>query len=178
MPDQRKYATVSATDPRLKEILYDDYGRVHTFEFDLPRGLYDVTVSVGWNQKTYKNNTISVNGVSFFLDEETNSTVSYINRTKQVYCYSKKLFMEMGDAKDYTMLNYLIIKINNTNIGFDYFNNVANKTNIDDSSNVSNNSTGNSTGNSTNGGGGSGLEKLSFNLILIGLILVLGLSFE
>ena len=27
----------------------------------------------------------------------------------------------MGDAKDYTMLNYMIIKLNTTNIGFNYF---------------------------------------------------------
>jgi len=80
-----------------------------------------VTVSVGWNGRTYKNNTINVNGIEFFNVEQTNATVSYLNRTKQVYCYSNKLFLEMGDSKDYTMLNYMIIKLNTTNIGFNYF---------------------------------------------------------
>lgn len=142
-PDQRKYGSASTSDPRLNNILYDDYGRMHTFEFDLPRGLYDVTVSVGWNGRTYKNNTISVNGVEFFNVEPTNVSVPYMNRTRQVmlfinrylifiinfiiiffqkvYCYSNKLFLEIGDAKDYTMLNFMIIKLNTTNIGFNYF---------------------------------------------------------
>ena len=92
LPDQRKYGTVSTNDPRLNDILYDDYGRFHTFEFDLPRALYDVTVSVGWNAKTYKNNTISINGIEFFNVEQTNASVSYMNRTKQVYCYSNLIF--------------------------------------------------------------------------------------
>jgi len=127
-----------------------------------------VTVSVGWNGRTYKNNTISVNGVSFFLDNETNTTVSYINRTMQVYCYARKLFMEMGDAKDYTMLNYMIIKINNSNIGFDYFNDVINKTLIDDSSNVVNNNT----SNTSTGKGSSGLENLKINMIALAFILL------
>ena len=120
-PDQRKYGSASTSDSRLNSILYDDYGRFHTFEFDLPRGLYDVTVSVGWNGRTYKNNTVNVNGVQFFNVETTNVSVPYMNRTKQIYCYSNKLFLEMGDGKDYTMLNYLIIKLNTTNIGFNYF---------------------------------------------------------
>lgn len=83
-PDQRKYGSASTSDPRLNGILYDDYGRMHTFEFDLPRGLYDVTISIGWNGRTYKNNTISVNGVEFFNVEQTNVSVPYINRTRQV----------------------------------------------------------------------------------------------
>ena len=87
----------------------------------MPRGLYDVTVSVGWSGRTYKNNTISVNGIQFFNVEQTNASVSYMNRTKQVYCYSNKLFLEMGDGKDYTMLNYMTIKANKTDIGFNYF---------------------------------------------------------
>ena len=93
---------------------------MHTFEFDLPKGLYDVTVSVGWSGRTYKNHLITVNGVEFFNVEQTNSTVSYMNRTKQVHCYSNKLFLEMGDGKEYTMLNYMIIKLVSEEIGFVY----------------------------------------------------------
>ena len=112
------YGTASASDPRLKDILFDDYGRFHTFEFELPRGIYDVTVSVGWNSKNYKNNTIYVNGIEFFNDEPTTAAVSYLNRTKQINCYNNRIFLEMGDGKEYTMLNYMIIKLNSTNVTF------------------------------------------------------------
>lgn len=89
---------------------------MHTFEFDLPRGLYEVTVSVGWAGRTYKNHLINVNGVEFFNVEQTNATVSYMNRSKLIYCYSNKLFLEMGDGVEYTMLNYLIIKLVDSNV--------------------------------------------------------------
>ena len=166
------YGTASSSDPRLTTILYDDYGRVHTFEFELPRGLYDVTVSVGWNGKTYKNNTIYLNGEILFLDVETNATVSYINRTMQVYCYANKLFMEIGDSKDYTMLNYLIIKLNTTNIGFNYFSNVnktlinTNSSNVVPTNNTNNN---NKTGNT---GSPSLVSSIAWNVILVAFIIL------
>ncbi len=93
-----------------KSILYDDWGREKTFEFDLPRGTYNVTVSVGWQGKTYFRNKIDIEGVSFVNDEETTPSDPYIVRTKEVTISDNRLTMEMGIFNEYTMLNYLDIE--------------------------------------------------------------------
>ena len=90
-----------------KSIIYDDWGRQKTFEFDLPNGLYDVTVSVGWQGKVYAHNQIEIEGVSFIADEASNP---YLVRTKQVTINDNKLTMQMGIFDEYTMLNYLNIE--------------------------------------------------------------------
>ncbi|MDM8520329.1 DUF4091 domain-containing protein [Anaerolineales bacterium HSG6] len=88
-------------------IVYDDWGRQKTFEFDLPNGTYNVTVSVGWQGKTYSRNLIEIEGVSFVNDEATDP---YLVRTNQVTISDQKLTMSMGIFDEYTMLNYLDIE--------------------------------------------------------------------
>lgn len=88
-------------------ILYDDWGREKTFEFDLPNGTYDVTVSVGWQGRSYQRNKITIEGTSFIDDEASNP---YITVTKQVTINDNKLTMAMGIFNEYTMLNYLNIE--------------------------------------------------------------------
>ena len=94
-------------DELRKSVIYDDWGREKTFEFDLPNGIYNVTVSVGWQGKTYKRNKIAIEGVDFVNDEATDP---YIVRTKPVTISDNKLTMEMGIFDEYTMLNYLDIE--------------------------------------------------------------------
>lgn len=88
-------------------ILYDDWGREKVFEFDLPNGTYNVTVSAGWQGKTYKRNKIEIEGISFINDEATSP---YIKRTKKVTVADYKLTMNMGIFDEYTMLNYIDIE--------------------------------------------------------------------
>ncbi|WP_028315522.1 glycoside hydrolase domain-containing protein [Desulfatibacillum aliphaticivorans] len=88
-------------------ILYDDWGREKTFEFDLPNGNYEITVSVGWQGRTYSHNQIVVEGVDFVVDEATSP---YLVRTRMVEVKDYKLTMEMGIFDEYTMLNYMEIK--------------------------------------------------------------------
>jgi PKD repeat protein len=88
-------------------IIYDDWGRQKTFEFDLPNGTYSVTVSVGWEGATYTRNFISIEGVSFVNDEASSP---YLVRTREVTITDNKLTMSMGIFDEYTMLNYLDIK--------------------------------------------------------------------
>ena len=104
-----KYKYLSSAPNELqKSIIYDDWGREKTFEFDLPNGTYNVTVSVGWQGKTnYKHNKIDIEGVSFINDEQSNP---YIVRTKEVSISDNKLTMAMGIFNEYTMLNYLNIE--------------------------------------------------------------------
>lgn len=90
-----------------RSILYSDWGRPSTFEFDLPNGDYNVTVSVGWQGKTYSHNYIAIEGVVFVNNEATSP---YIVRTKRVTVTDNKLTMAMGIFDEYTMLNYLDIE--------------------------------------------------------------------
>jgi len=90
-----------------KSIVYDDWGREKTFEFDLPNGTYSVTVSVGWQDKNYPRNQIEVEGVAFVTDEAANP---YIVRTKEVTIDDHKLTMSMGIFNEYTMLNYMDVE--------------------------------------------------------------------
>ncbi|MEZ4660536.1 MAG: DUF4091 domain-containing protein [Caldilineaceae bacterium] len=90
-----------------KSIIYDDWGRQKTFEFDLPNGLYDVTVSVGWQGKQYAHNQIKIEGVPFVSDEMSDP---YLVRTQPVTIADNKLTLAMGIFDEYTMLNYLQIE--------------------------------------------------------------------
>lgn len=90
-----------------KSIIYDDWGRQKTFDFDLPNGTYRVTVSAGWEGRTYSHNYIAVEGV-VFIDDETTSP--YIERTLPVTVSDNKLTLAMGIFDEYTMLNYLQIE--------------------------------------------------------------------
>lgn len=94
-------------DERQKSILYDDWGRQKTFEFDLPNGRYMVTVSVGWQDRTYSHNKIDIEGISFIDDE---ASQPYIIRSQEINITDNKLTMEMGIHDNYTMLNYLDIE--------------------------------------------------------------------
>lgn len=94
-----------------KSIIYDDWGRQKTFEFDLPNGLYTVTVSVGWQGKVYAHNQVVIEGIPFVNDEASNP---YLVRTKAVTIADHKLTLAMGIFDEYTMLNYLEIEAVNT----------------------------------------------------------------
>jgi PKD repeat protein len=97
----------SGHDPRQQSILYDDWGRQKTFEFDLPNGRYQVTVSVGWQGRSYAHNKIDIEGISFVNDEKSDP---YIVRTHEIEIDDNKLTMQMGIFDEYTMLNYLDIE--------------------------------------------------------------------
>lgn len=90
-----------------KSILYDDWGRQKTFDFDLPNGTYEVTVSAGWQGRTYNRNFISIEGTVFIDDEATSP---YLVRTREITVADNKLTMAMGIFDEYTMLNYLDIE--------------------------------------------------------------------
>ncbi|MBF0102017.1 MAG: DUF4091 domain-containing protein, partial [Desulfobacterales bacterium] len=68
-------------NPLQKSIIYDDWGRQHTFEFDLPNGTYNVTISAGWQGRTYAHNQVEIEGIDFINDE---ATAPYIVRTKEI----------------------------------------------------------------------------------------------
>lgn len=92
-----------------RSVLYSDYGRLATWEFDLPNGAYDVTLSIGWQGGNYLHQKVEVEGVSFVNDEATTPAASYLVRTKRVVISDYKLTLAIGIFNEYTMLNYLDI---------------------------------------------------------------------
>ncbi len=90
-----------------KSQIYSDWGRKASFEFDLPNGDYNVTVGIG-HRKTYKKQNIKVEGVVFYNNASTSN--SCLTKTFPVSIRDKKLTLEMGDGKEYTMLNYIDIE--------------------------------------------------------------------
>lgn len=104
-------------------LLFSDWGRPAVFEFDLPNGSYNVTLSVGWQGRTYSHHKVDIEGVSFVNDEGTTPSASYIVRAKQVQVSDKKLTLAMGIFNEYTMLNYVDIEAINPAANF-----VADKT--------------------------------------------------
>jgi len=117
-PDVHWLTTYLGSGPNVlqRSILYSDYGRLATFEFDLPKGVYNVTVSVGWQGGTYLHQKIDVEGVSFVDDEGTTPSNSYLVRTRTVPIDDSKLTMQMGIFDEYTMLNYLEIEAANPSV--------------------------------------------------------------
>jgi len=97
-------------DDRQRSIIYDDWGRENTFEFDIGNGAYTVTVSVGWYGRTYSHARVVVEGVDFIADGETTPDNPYIVVTLPVEIGDGKLTMETGIFDEYTMLNYMDIE--------------------------------------------------------------------
>ncbi len=110
---QYHYST-SGPNELQNSIIFDDVGRTKVFEFDLPVGTYNVTVSVGWPDGTYPHNYIEIEGVIFINDEASNP---YLVRTKEItVSRNSKLIMNMGIFDEYTMLNYMNIEAVTTSI--------------------------------------------------------------
>lgn len=96
-----------------RSVLYSDWGRPATFEFDLPNGEYNVTLSVGWQDRTYSHQKVDIEGVSFVSDEATTPANPYLVRTRRVTIGDHKLTLAMGLFDEYTMLNYLDVEAAN-----------------------------------------------------------------
>lgn len=105
--------TSSGPNVLQRSILYSDWGRPATFEFDVPNGIYNVTLSVGWYGRTYSHQKAVIEGVTFVNDEATTPTTPYLVRTKQVQVKDYKVSLSIGIFDEYTMLNYLEIEVAN-----------------------------------------------------------------
>lgn len=94
----------------LRSSIIDNWGRDHVFEFDLPNGVYNVTVGVGYRGGT-RSHTIIIEGTTFINNETTNN--SAIIRTKQVTVTDKKLTLVMGMYDQTGHINFLDIEAAN-----------------------------------------------------------------
>ncbi len=103
------YSNETGFNESQKSYLYDDYGKVNQFEFDLENGKYEVTVGIGRpNKITSDRQNVTVEGINFYNYE---SGLASSERTKEVTVSDGKLSVVFGDAKgEYTFMAYLIIK--------------------------------------------------------------------
>ncbi len=106
-----KYAYAAAAPNELqRSIIYNDYGRTDTFNWDIENGRYKVTVSIGWQGKTYAKNRVVVEGQVLFDNYATTPTNSYAVQSVVVDVKDGNVTMEAGQFNEYTMLNYMSIE--------------------------------------------------------------------
>lgn len=112
-PGENRDPWGSESDERKRTYIYDDYGRVNTFEFALPNGEYDIFLCVGTPRRNYAHNNVKIEGVQF-VDDENNAY--FIERSKSVKVSDNSLTIEIGltGMDEYTMLNYLEIEAKST----------------------------------------------------------------
>ena len=106
-----KYAYVAGVaDPLQASIIYNDYGRTDTFNWDLENGKYKVTVSIGWDGRTYQKNRVVVEGTVLYDNVATTPAQPYRADSVVVDVSDGNLTLEAGQTNEYTMLNWLSIE--------------------------------------------------------------------
>jgi hypothetical protein len=96
-------------DDLQKSIIYDDYGRTDTLDFDIENGQYTVTVSIGWSGKTYSKQRVVVEGKVLYDNVETNPGMPYRVQSVDVDVTDGNVTLEAGQTDEYTMLNWMSI---------------------------------------------------------------------
>jgi len=97
-------------DELQRSIIYNDYGRTDTFNWDIEAGRYNVTVSIGWYDRTYAMNRVVVEGEVLFDDVETNPAAPYLVSSIEVDVGDGNVTLEVGQDNEYTMLNWVLIE--------------------------------------------------------------------
>lgn len=97
-------------DELQRSIIYNDYGRTDTFNWDIEPGAYTVTVSVGWHDKTYAAHRVIVEGAALFDSVATTPETPYLVASVDVTVADGNLTLEAGQMDEYTMLNWLSIE--------------------------------------------------------------------
>ena len=93
-----------------KSVIYNDYGRVDTFNWDMENGSYKVTVSIGFATGTYPKNKVVIEGQTLFDSVEINPATPYLVKSIVVSVNDGNMTMEAGQKNEFTMLNWLSIE--------------------------------------------------------------------
>jgi hypothetical protein len=104
-----QYLAGASVSELQKSIIYDDYGRTDTFTFDVENGKYAVTVSIGWDGKTYSKQRVVVEGKVLYDNAETTPAVPYKVQAVDVDVTDGNITLEAGQTNEYTMLNWMSI---------------------------------------------------------------------
>jgi hypothetical protein len=94
----------------LRSMVINDWGREDVFEYDLPNGVYNVTVGVGY-RGGLRRHRILIEDLALINNETTNA--SAIIRTGQVTVKDKKLTLTMGMFDECSFLNFMKIEAAN-----------------------------------------------------------------
>jgi len=105
-----QYLSGAPVNELQKSVIYDDYGRTDTFNFDIENGKYAVTVSIGWSGKTYSKQRVVVEGKVLYDNAETTPAASYKVQTIEVDVADGNVTLEAGQTDEYTMLNWMSIE--------------------------------------------------------------------
>lgn len=99
-----------APDVLQASIIYNDYGRTDTFNWDLENGKYKVTVSIGWEGGNYPKHKVIVEGMPLFDNVATTAAQPYKVASLVVNVADGNLTLEAGQTNEYTMLNWMSIE--------------------------------------------------------------------
>ncbi len=105
-----QYLADAPVDELRRSIMYNDYGRTDTFNWDIENGKYQVTVSVGWQDKTYSKHRVYVEGEPLFDSVETTPAEPYKEASLTVDITDGNITVEAGQQDEYTMLNWMVIE--------------------------------------------------------------------
>ena len=107
---QYQYLAGAGVDETQRSIIFNDYGRTDTFNWDIEPGLYTVTVSVGWDNRTYPKHRVLIEGNLLFDDVETTPSSPYEVLSTEVEISDGNVTLEAGQFEEYTMLNWMSIE--------------------------------------------------------------------
>jgi len=105
-----QYLGDAPVDELQKSVIYDDYGRTDTFNWDIENGRYLVTVSIGWYDRTYSTQVVTIEGQRLFDSVGTTPAQPYRVSSVTVDVTDGNVTMEAGTFDQYTMLNWLSIE--------------------------------------------------------------------
>ncbi len=105
-----QYLADAPVDELQKSIIYNDYGRTDTFNWDIEGGKYLVTVSIGWQDKTYSKHKVLIEGQPLFDSVETTPAAPYLVKSIVVDVTDGNVTLEAGQQDEYTMLNWMSIE--------------------------------------------------------------------
>ena len=103
------YLPDAPVDELQRSVIYNDYGRTDTFNWDIANGKYTVTVSIGWYDRTYLQQVVNVEGQKLFSNVATTPAQPYQIASTTVDVIDGNLTLEVGSTDQYTMLNWMSI---------------------------------------------------------------------
>ena len=92
-----------------RSIIYNDYGRTDTFNWDIENGRYEVTVSIGFDGRDYAMQRVVVEGQALFDPGVTTPAAPYVTGSVTVDVTDGNVTLEAGQTDEYTMLNWMSI---------------------------------------------------------------------
>jgi hypothetical protein len=104
-----QYRADAPVDELQRSIIYNDYGRTDTFNWDLEGGAYTVTVSIGWYGGSYPQHRVVVEGTVLFDSVATTEAEPYRVASVDVVVADGNLTLEVGQMDEYTMLNWMSV---------------------------------------------------------------------